>query len=209
VLRSAGDEGMSESGSQSAGGNGVVHGPARFLGGDLLPVLGQGLPAEPLEPDDAENAVGRRLRRVRVERRLATVYLIFNDATYLTYAARRDDVGVILLDRFCAPERTYGDYWVFDELAGEIGPPPRTVAPRPDTPEHPASWRGAEGRTVGALGWYETGMQAFIHFEEGGYLTFAARASGGRAYLLGAFAAEEPADPEDYIIFDTPDGAPS
>lgn len=200
---------MSERSGLSAGGNGVVHGPSRFLGGELLPVLGQGLSAEPLEPDDAENAVGRRLRRVRVERRLATVYLTFTDATYLTYAARQDDEGVILLDRFCAPEPSYGDYWVFDELSGEVGAPPRAVAPRPRTPQHPIRWREAEGRSVSALGWYEPGMQAFIHFEEGGYLTFAARVQGGRAYLLGAFVAEEPADPDDYLIFDTPDGAPS
>ena len=133
---------------QSAG----VGGPARFLSGDLLPVIGQDAPSAPLEPDGAENAVGRRLRRVRYERALATVYLVFADRTYLTYAARIDEEGPLLLDRFCPPERAYGDYWLFDELEGSVGAPPRRSAPRPGTPFHPDCWRKAEGRTVGALG---------------------------------------------------------
>lgn len=180
-------------------------GTERFLSGELLPVLGQGPLSEPLAPDDAENAVGRVLRRVRYERALATVYLVFADATYLTFAARLDDEGVILLDRFCPAARRYGDYWLFDDLAGGVGPPPRHAAPRRGTPFHPQAWRGAEGRTVHAIGWYEEGMQAFVHFEEGGYLTFAARAWQGSAYLVGAFVPEEPDDPEGYLIFDTAD----
>jgi hypothetical protein len=188
---------MSEFQKASTGGT------ARFLTSDLLPVLGQDAPLPPLDADEAEHAIGRRLRRVRYERTLATVYLIFADRTYLTYAARIDEEGPLLLDRFCPPERAYGDYWLFDDLEGDIGAPPRRFAPQPDTPFHPATWRRAEGRTVGTLGWYEEGMQAFVHFEEGGYLTFAARADRGRAYLLGAFAAREPDNADDYIVFET------
>lgn len=176
---------------------------SRFLSGDLLPVLGQEQKSEPLEPDDAENAVGRRLRRVRYEPALATVYLVFADRTYLTYAARLDEEGPLLLDRFCPPERNYGDYWLFDDLEGSVGPPPRRLLPAPGTPFDPSGWRKAVGRTIAALGWYEEGMQAFAHFEEGGYLTFAARADGSLAYLLGAFAADEPADADGYLIFDS------
>src|SRR5581483_5136951 len=63
-------------------------GTARFLSGDLLPVIGQDAPPAPLDVTDAEHAIGRRLRRVRYERALATVYLVFRDGAYLTYAAR-------------------------------------------------------------------------------------------------------------------------
>ncbi|HZU77707.1 MAG TPA: hypothetical protein VFA70_13140 [Dehalococcoidia bacterium] len=169
---------------------------------DLVNVVGTDEQAEPLAEDDAEHAVDRRIARVDVEESFATVYLTFEDGSYLTFAARIDEEGVILLDRFCPPARSYEEYWVFDELEGESGPPPPEHAPAPGTPFHPAAWKRAAGRTIAGLGWYEDGMQAFVHMDEGGYLTLAARAAGGVAYLLGYFSPDDPAEPDGYMVFD-------
>lgn len=182
-----------------------ARGAGRFFSGELLPMLGQEQAAAvELAEDDAEHAIGRRVKRVRAEPGLATVYLTFTDGCYLTYASRLDEEGLILLDRFCPPEADYGDYWAFDELEGNVAVPPPGEKPKRGTPFHPAGWRKAERRTVSGIGWYEEGMQAFIHFEEGGYLTFAARALDGAAYLLGLFVSEEPATDDGYYIFNDP-----
>jgi len=71
----------------------------------------------------------------------------------------------------------------------------------------PATWQGAAGRTLTHIGWYEEGMQVFLHFEEGGYLTLAARVGQGSAYLIGAFVPEDPACDDDYLVFDPPEEA--
>jgi hypothetical protein len=177
----------------------------RLTPADLVHVAPSNEEAEPLAEDEAERAIGRRIARVDIEETFATIYLTFADGTYLSYAARIDEEGVILLDRFCPPAASYDEYWVFDDLEGESGPPPVELAPAPGTPFHPAAWKGAEGRTVADLGWYEEGMQAFVHFAEGGYLTVAARAAGGVAYLLGCFAPIEPDEPDEYVVFEPPE----
>lgn len=188
-------------GTNRAPGEPLPH-ARRFFSGELLPLLGQeAAQSAELAPDDAEHAAGRTIRRVKAEPNLATVYIIFTDRTYLTFASRLDEEGLILLDRFCPPAANYGDYWVFDELDGEIAAPAPFDAPKRATPFHPAGWRKAERRTVSGIGWYEEGMQVFIHLEGGGYLTFAARAHAHTAYLLGLFVDEEPASDDDYFIF--------
>lgn len=169
---------------------------------DVISPGGASVPAPPLEPDDPDNALGRLVARLDVEDQFATVYLTFADGTYLTYAARIDEDGVILLDRFCDRPAAYTDYFVFDELEGETGPPPPGKAPQLGTPFDSAAWRAVVGLTLHNLGWDEEGMQAFIHFEEGGYLTFAARASEGAAYLLGYYAAQDPDGEEGYLEFE-------
>src|SRR5579885_1378916 len=190
----------------AASSDSIVRAAARFglTPADLIGVVGDQEP-EPLQPDEAENAIGRRIARVDVEESFATLYLTFEDGSYLTYAARIDEDGVILLDRFCQAEPSYHDYWVFDELEGESGPPPEARRPAPGSLYHPAAWQGAVGRIVAHLGWYEEGMQAFVHFEEGGYLTVAARAEGGSAYLLGYSSPTEPESPDDYVLFEPGD----
>jgi hypothetical protein len=182
----------------------------RLAAGDMLDVI----PLAPAhesqdapEPDDAANAIGKRIARIDVEADQATVYLTFEDGSYLTYAARLDDEGVLLLDRFCEPAARYEDYWVFDDLAGECGAPPPESMPQPGSPFDPHTWSEAAGSTVYDLGWYEEGMQVFVHFEEGGYLTLAAQASGGSAYLLGYFGVEDPQTDDDYVIFVAPEEA--
>ena len=144
------------------------------------------------------------MARVDVEAEFATVYLTFEDRTYLALAARIDEDGVILLDRFSEPAASYEEYWVFDELEGECGPPPPELAPMPGLPYDPNAWSGAAGRTLSDIGWYEEGMQVFHHFEEGGYLTLAARAAGGVAFLAGYFAPEDPETPDEYVVFEPP-----
>ncbi len=171
----------------------------------MLPSASQQGAAEPLEPDDAFNAIGRTISRLDLEDEFATVYLTFSDGTYLAYASRVDEEGVILLDRFSEPAQEYSDYWIFDELEGETGPPPQQLQREPGTGFHSDAWQGSVGRTVLDLGWDEEGMQVFIHFEEGGYLSFAARTRAGSAYLPGYFAADDPADDE-YMEFDDQNG---
>jgi len=167
----------------------------------VISPAGPDVPYEPLEPDDASNAIGRKVARLNVEGEFATVYLTFTDGKYLTYASRIDEEGVILLDRFCDGPAPYSNYFIFDELEGETGPPPDELALPEGHGFRTESWQGAVDRTIFDLGWDEEGMQAFVHFEEGGYLTLAARASGGKSYLLGYFAAEDPDDGE-YIEFE-------
>ncbi len=179
----------------------------QFAAADLLPMLpnaGHEPDGDPLEPDDASRAIGRSLARLNVEEEFATVYLTFTDGTYLAYASRVDEEGVILLDRFSEPAAEYSNYWIFDELEGETGPPPADLAPVVASGFHPDDWQGSVGRTVYDLGWDEEGMQAFIHFQEGGYLTLAARTHTGSAYLVGYFSAQDPENDE-YMEFEPPD----
>lgn len=161
----------------------------------------------PPEPDDPYRAFGRRIVRIDVESSFATVYLTFDDGYYLSFAARIDDEGCILLDRFCEPAATYSEYWAFDELEGESGPDPASDAIRCGSGYAVVDWKAAEGRVVRDIGWYEEGMQAFVHFEAGGYLTLAARVVGGVAYLIGYCATEEPPSDDEYVVFDVPDEA--
>ncbi|MHB8574393.1 MAG: hypothetical protein ACYDCQ_03590 [Dehalococcoidia bacterium] len=159
---------------------------------------------ESLEPDDPQHAIGRTVARVDVEPGFATLYLTFDDGSYLTFAARVDEEGVILLDRFCEPAASYDEYFVFEELDGESGPPPDRAAPEPGSAFDPTTWVGAAGRRIDELGWYEEGMQSFIHFDDGAYLTAAARAAAGSAYLVGYFSPDAPAA-ADYFHFPLPD----
>ncbi len=171
----------------------------------MLAPSGDDSAIEPLEPDDAYNAIGRTISRLNFEVEFATVYLTFSDGTYLGYASRVDEEGVILLDRFSEPAQAYSDYWIFDELEGETGPPPAELEPEPGTGFHPDTWQASTGRTVADLGWDEEGMQVFIHFQQGGYLTFAARTLAGSAYLLGYFSTDDPIDDE-YVELGTQAG---
>ena len=160
---------------------------------DLAPTDQEELADDEPRPDDPEDALGRRIARVNVEEIFATVYLTFDDGWYLIYAARLDEEGVILLDGLREPALAYSDYWIFDELEGESGPPPPDRAPTPGTAYDPATWTQAAGRTLSHIGWYEEGMQVFLHFAE-----------GGSAYLAGCFVAEDPRSDEDYAVFDLP-----
>jgi hypothetical protein len=171
---------------------------------DLVHLVPREEEADEERADDPLLAEGHRITRVDVEELFATVYLTLDDGRYLVYAARLDEEGVILLDSMQPPAPSYEERWLFDDLEGESGPPPPAVAPAPGSIFDPALWQGAAGRTLGHIGWYEEGMQVFLHFEEGGYLTLAARASGGIAYLLGAFAGDDPACEEDYLVFEPP-----
>jgi hypothetical protein len=163
---------------------------------------------EPLEDDDPEHALGLRIARVDVEQALATAYLTFEDGHYLVYAARIDEGETVLLDRFLEPVPSYEEYWICDDLDGKVGPPPAEQEPLPGSGRHPTAWRGAEGRTLADLGWYEEGMQAFLRFEEGGYLTLAARSDGGTAYLIGYFSGDGPHPGEEYLHFELPEQEP-
>lgn len=158
-----------------------------------------------VEPDDPEHALGQRIARLDYEAEFATLFLTLDGGSHLTYAARIDeDEGIVLADIFSAEPAAYHDYLVPDEQAGETGPPPPDRAPQPGTPYHPDAWKQAEGRTLGGLGWYEEGMQAFLHFDEGGYLTLAGRAAGGVAYLVGYFSPIDPESDDEYVLFDPP-----
>jgi hypothetical protein len=161
----------------------------------------------PVEADDPEHALGRRIARLDYEPEFATLFLTLDGGGYLTYAARIDeDEGIVLADIFTEESAAYDEYLVPDEQAGETGTPPPDRAPEPGTPFHPDAWKQAEGRTLGGLGWYEEGMQAFLHFDEGGYLTLAARAAGGVAYLVGYFSAVDPESDDEYLLFEPPGG---
>ncbi|HLZ69799.1 MAG TPA: hypothetical protein VKV26_07800 [Dehalococcoidia bacterium] len=165
---------------------------------DLVGVLADTADAGEERDDEPQLAEGHRIVRVDVEEPFATVYLSLDDGRYLVYAARLDEEGAILLDSLRPPAPSYEERWIFDDLEGESGPPPA------GTPVDAALWHGAAGRTLAHIGWYEEGMQVFLHFEEGGYLTLAARAAGGIAYLLGAFVPDDPAGDEEYLVFELP-----
>ncbi|GEM_PF-2420042 len=171
---------------------------------DLIGVIPTESAADEEREDDPLLAEGHRIARVDVEEPFATVYLTLEDGRYLVYAARLDEEGVILLDSLQQPAPAYDERWVFDDLDGESGPPPPELAPTQGSECDPALWQGAVGRTLAHIGWYEEGMQVFLHFEDGGYLTLAARASGGVAFLLGAFVPDDPPHDDDYLIFDLP-----
>jgi len=178
---------------------------ARFgiVPADLVGVLHDPEPDDERE-DDPQLAEGHRVVAIDVEEPFATVYLTLDDGRYMVYAARLDEDGVILLDSLQPPAPTYEERWIFDDLEGESGPPPPELAPQPGSAFDPANWRDAAGRTLAHIGWYEEGMQVFLHFEEGGYLTLAARAAGGIAYLAGAFLPDDPESDDEYLIFDLP-----
>lgn len=174
--------------------------------GNLLDVI-QPLSVEedepPVEADDPEHALGHRIVRLDYEAEFATLFLTLDDGSHLTYAARiDDDEGIVLADIFSAEPAAYDEYLVPDEQAGETGPPPPDDAPDPGSPYHPDAWQQAAGRTLGGLGWYEEAMQAFLHFDEGGYLTLAARAAGGVAYLVGFFSPIDPESDDEYVLFE-------
>lgn len=179
---------------------------ARFgiVPADLVGVLPEAAEGDDEREDDPQLAEGHRVVAVDVEEPFATVYLTLEDGRYLVYAARLDEEGVILLDSLQPPAPSYEERWVFDDLEGESGPPPPEQAPPPGSTLDPASWPGAAGRTLAHIGWYEEGMQVFLHFEEGGYLTLAARAAGGVAHLVGAFVPDDPACDDGYLVFDPP-----
>jgi len=64
------------------------------------------------------------------------------------------------------------------------------------------------GRVIEAIGWHEEGMQTFLHFEGGGYLTVAARSRQGVAYLAGYYSDTDPATPDGYLLLDDRGGSP-
>lgn len=201
---------MTEEPAEQRSPNGVGNPAGRrfsIAADDLLDVIQPaGDDEAPIEADDPEHALGRRIVRIDVEAEFATLFLTFADGSHLTYAARLDEEeGIVLADIFDEQPAAYDEYLVPDEQAGETGPPPPGVAPEPGTPFHPDAWKAAEGRTLGGLGWYEEGMQAFLHFDEGGYLALAARAQGGVAYLVGYFSPVDPESDEDYVLFEPPD----
>ncbi len=179
---------------------------ARFgiVPADLVGVLPEGGEPDEEREDDPLLAEGHRIVAVDVEEPFATVYLTLDDGRYLVYAARLDEEGVILLDSLQPPAPRYADRWLFDDLEGESGPPPPELATTSGSAFDPASWRDAAGRTLAHIGWYEEGMQVFLHFEEGGYLTLAARAAGGIAYLVGAFVPSDPDGDDGYLVFEPP-----
>lgn len=179
---------------------------ARFgiVPADLVGMAPEVTDPEGEREDDPLLAEGHRIVALDVEQPFATVYLTLDDGRYLVYAARLDDEGAILLDSLQPAAPAYDERWIFDDLEGESGPPPLEATPPAGSALDPAGWRAAAGRTLAHIGWYEEGMQVFLHFEQGGYLTFAARASGGIAYLVGAFIGEDPEHDDGYLIFDLP-----